>query len=698
MKKTFLIAVLAVSVISVGAQNGNDLFQKALILERTEGNLQEAIKLYEQIVQNFASDRKLAAQALLQMGRCYETLGQDGARKAYDQIVSEYADQAEPVKEARSRLAALTAAQPATLTTHKLDNPPADAQRGSPSPDGRYLSFWDWKTGDLAVRDLQTGKDRRLTDEGNEWGAVVPVSQEAGVSAWSPDGKQLAYGWGMWSTDSAESAGELRVVGVDGGNPRVISHYDNADEFDNLEWSPDGKDILAVIPRENGPVQLALISVADGSARILAEFNRRIYPTNICFSPDGSYIAYDALPDEQSPERDIFVMPIASGKATPLIQHPADDYLLGWSRDGKWLVFASDRTGTLGLWVANVSGAKIQEEPQLVKPDIGPILPMGLTHEGELYYSKRIGGTDIYLADLDPQTGKVAGLPRKMIKQYEGKNSQPSFSPDGKYLAYVSERGFGGLRIRSLDTGQERVLNQEISKLGLQSSDGPRWSPDGRQLTFYSSNDNSTHGLYLIELKTSDITHIYTVGPDEHLMDVAYGPDGKHYYSRGYRKKDYSQIVALDLNTGEERELYRFPKFAMRVRTVISPDGRQLAFLNNDQNADRILRIIPSAGGPAKEVCNVGKADPGAPSQSLAWTADGRYILFSQYDRADFTIKELWRVPAEGGKPEKMGLQKKWGIFSITVHPDGRQIAFASKLTADTATEVWVMENFLPAE
>jgi Tol biopolymer transport system component len=688
MKKLLLIAALA--ALALGAQSGNELFQKALVMERTDGNLQEAIKLYQQIADKFAADRKLAAQALLQMGRCYEALGQAGARKAYERIVSDYADQAEPVKVARSRLAALTSAQPTTLTTRRLDNPPADAGRGSPSPDGRYLSLWDWRTGDLAVRDLQTGKERRLTDEGNEWGADVPVSQEAGMSAWSPDGKQIAYGWRMWSTDSAV---ELRVIGLDGGKPRVISHHDNVSDFEGLDWSPDGKNIVTVIPRKKGQIQLALISIEDKSTRILTEFKRTTYPTHTCFSPDGRSIAYDALPEEQSPERDIFVMSIASGKATPLIQHPADDYLLGWSGDGKWLVFASDRTGTLGLWVARMSGDKIQGEPQLTKSGISPIAPMGLTRRGEFYYSIKRRGTDIYVADLDPETGKVAGLPRKMIKQYEGKNTSPSFSPDGKYLAYI---GFGALRIRSLDTGQERVFNREISKLGLRNVDGPRWTRDGRQLTFYGLDNNSTPGIYRMDPKTSDITRVYTVDPDERPMDGAYGPDGKHYFARSYDKKGYSQIVVLDLNTGEERELYRFPENAVRVQLKLSPDGRRLAFLNNVQNAVRLLRIIPALGGPAKEIWNFGKAEPGAPSQNIAWTADGRYILFVQYDRADFRGNELWRVPVEGGKPEKMGLQKKWAIFSITARPDGRQIAFASKQTADTDTEVWVMDNFLP--
>ena len=51
---------------------------------------------------------------------------------------------------------------------------------------------------------------------------------------------------------------------------------------------------------------------------------------------------------------------------------------------------------------------------------------------------------------------------------------------------------------------------------------------------------------------------------------------------------------------------------------------------------------------------------------------------------------ELWRIPAEGGQPEKLGLE---GALSVRVHPDGRQIAF---VRSERRAEIWKMENFLP--
>ncbi len=669
------------------------LLQSAIHKDMVDGELEQAIDLYKKIVVTYSSNRPVAAKALLQMGRCYEKLGKDEARKAYERLVRDYADQSEQAKLARARLAALAAPSPTTLTARKLENPPEDAPGAASSPDGRYLSFFDWQTGDLAVRDLQTGKDRRLTNESTSW---------VGQPAWSPDGKRVAFAWYIGS--GAESATELRLAGLDGGKPRVLSHYDSGEELGSIDWSPDAKQILAILSREDGPRQMVLISTADGSTRVLTEMKREIFPTIMRFSPDSRHIAYDFLPDEKSPERDIYLMSLDTGKATPLIQHPADDYLLGWSKDGKWLVFASDRTAALGLWVVGMSGGKTQGESQLVKPGIERILPVGLTRDGALYYGVVRATEDVYIADLDPTTGKVIGAPRKAIERYEGGNFSPAYSPDGKYLAYVSRRGNSpyptnrgnALCIRSLDTGQERVFYREIWKLGLRYIDGPQWSPDGRFISFAGSEGISPTGVYRIDLQTGEIARVLRCDPGERINAGGYGADGKYFFARGNTKEGFSQIVVRDLESGEERELYRFPTLERGIGIALSPDGRWLSFENAGWGGVRSLRIMPASGGDAKEVWSFGETKRGTPGGNLTWTPDGRYIVFSAPQPSDLRVWDLWRIPVEGGKPEKMGLQKTWGIGSLTIRPDGRRIAFANRGGASTDSELWVLENFLP--
>jgi Tol biopolymer transport system component len=671
--------------------------ERAVQLETVDGDLETAIAEYEQIIENNGNSRALAARALLRLGGCYEKLGRREARKVYQRLVDDYADQSEQVSVARSRLAALTGEKPPTLTVRRLENPPADAPSGAPSPDGRYLSFVDWRTGDLAIQDLRNGQDRRLTHEGTEGMEDPPEVQLAEESTWSPDSRQIAYVWHIGGRQ------ELRAVGLDAGQPRVLFSRGSVG-VRCADWSPDGKQVLVALSRENGSLQLVLVSTAGSSMRELTTIERRIYPAAALFSPDGRSVAYDDLPDEASPQRDILRLSLENGQTTPLIRHPADDFLLGWSADGKWLVFASDRAGALGLWVVRVAGGETHGAPRLIKEGIGRILPMGLTRQGTLFYGVVTATEDVYVADLDPETGLVAEPARKAIETNEGANFTPSFSPDGKSLAYVTRGGNSpyptnvgnALCIRSLDTGRERVFYREIWRLGYRWIGGPSWSPDGRFVTFGASRGVRPEEVLRIDLETNEISTVLRAGPDDVLMHGVYGPDGQHFFAYGDKKNGVTKVVARDLATGDEQELYRFPTLERGVRVSLSPDGRWLAFMNAGWGAERVLRVVPASGGAARELWNFGATKPGTPGGSHTWSPDGQYILFSQPDYDDLPHWVLWRAPIGGGPPEKLGLDQRWGIDSLTVHPDGSQIAMAGRGGPSTSSEVWMMDNFLP--
>src|SRR5713101_4342661 len=89
------------------------LLQAANHKQLVEGQLEEAIQLYQRVVREFANNRALAAKALVQMGQCYEKLGKTEARKAYERVLRDYADQSEAAAQARRRLAALSGNGPA---------------------------------------------------------------------------------------------------------------------------------------------------------------------------------------------------------------------------------------------------------------------------------------------------------------------------------------------------------------------------------------------------------------------------------------------------------------------------------------------------------------------------------------------------------------------------------------------------------
>jgi hypothetical protein len=107
------------------------------------------------------------------------------------------------------------------------------------------------------------------------------------------------------------------------------------------------------------------------------------------------------------------------------------------------------------------------------------------------------------------------------------------------------------------------------------------------------------------------------------------------------------------------------------------------------------MKIIPTTGGESRELCRFEGGIRFGAAQSSRWTVDGKYILSamknSEIDNAKY---ELCRIPSIGGEPEKLELKMETGFNNLSVHPNGRHIAFSS---FEYTTEIWVMENFQPA-
>src|SRR5262245_61968434 len=151
LRRSVIILATAVALSSaVGAQSAHELFQQALSKERAEGNLAEAIKLYQRVVDTASSDHALAAKALLQLGRCYEQLGNTEARNAYERLIARYPDQADLVAQAKSRLALLVAPSSpshSAMTLRPLPDVTKDGELLSVSTDGTKAIVMDYSKG-----------------------------------------------------------------------------------------------------------------------------------------------------------------------------------------------------------------------------------------------------------------------------------------------------------------------------------------------------------------------------------------------------------------------------------------------------------------------------------------------------------------------------------------------------------------------
>jgi len=124
MKLRIVVVALMSGLLAAAAESGMEMYLRAVSREHA-GKLDEAIRLYEKVAHDFASDRALAAKALVQAARGYEKFGQDKAIKLYEQVERDFSDQRESATAARAKLAALRQAErptaPATMTQRKIE-------------------------------------------------------------------------------------------------------------------------------------------------------------------------------------------------------------------------------------------------------------------------------------------------------------------------------------------------------------------------------------------------------------------------------------------------------------------------------------------------------------------------------------------------------------------------------------------------
>jgi Tol biopolymer transport system component len=679
-------------------QTAAEMFEKALYVEEGQGDLQKAIGLYQDIVRRFPGEREVAAKALLHIGLCYEKLGLGEAQKAFQEVVENYPEQSEAVKVAREKLSVLTRTRTLLekgreeLTIRQVWTGPGVDILGAVSPDGRYLSFVDWVTGDLAVRDLTSGTNRRLTNKGT-W---QQSPEFALFSKWAPDSRRIVFQWYI-----KNETFELRVIDIEDPKPHLLYQPSNKYEYiQPFDWTPDGKSILAgfyVEADQKNEMKggLGLISVEEGSVRILKTqiggHSGIPREWGFTFSPDGKYIAYDISQEgKEYGKRDIRLLAIDGGKEIPLIEHPALDTVLDWTPRGEGLLFNSDRTGTHDVWFIRIVGEKPQGEPRLLKSGVGTIEPLGVTSRGAFFYGLQGGGTDVYEVGIDPGTGKILSPAKKAVLVQEGHNAYPDHSPDGKLLAFIFNPRMPiadaqqTLRIISLKEGQIRELRPDLRKFGY-----PQWAPDGRAISVEADDQDGRKGIYRVDVEKGGIVPIVLIDEALEVYSHRWSKDGKlMFYSTGDEAGKTGAIFVHDFETGRDERLSGSPSDANWFD--ISPDGKWLVLINRAEK--RIIKIMPTSGGEPRDIYSFteGRNRPINP----AWSADGRYVYFSKL-RLPEALWDLYRVSADGEEPQKIDLTMA-GLRHFSVHPDGQRLAFSSMGANPEQSQVWVMENFLP--
>ena len=669
------------------------LLGQALHQEQNEGRLEDAIASYKKVLAAADATREQKARAQFRIGACYERLGLGEARKAYEAVVANYADQADLAAEAKARLAVL--AQPAGRgggpLVRQIWANSGGVEQGRISPDGRSVVGVDEETGDLLIRSVATGQIRRLTAISKDrWWLDYAESP-----VWSRDGRQIAYNWEMWAARTVRGAAEFRIADVAGGTSRVVPLDARFRSAAPEDWSPDGRRVLARLeegPPENRRQHLAWVPTSGGTAQLLASAGAGKDLGPAFLAPDGAWIVTRIPKDDTA----FSIMPARGGPPRVLMPAADSDSLVGWSADGTHVLFMSPEDEFNNLMAVRVVDGRAVDRPFLIHR-LHACSSLGVSQAGALLcQSTQEPRTHVYRATFDMTSGRV-GPPSRVDVSTGHSNGSVSWSPDGRRVAYVSwpeGKPPRMLSIWSAESAQTRSFSLPFDAAGW----GWRpttWSADGRWVYLAGQDDT----IYRVDTETGTVEAVVppsagvftSKDPNTVSLLAGWSPDARVVYKNEiYKQPERVQgaIVAHRLADHTERELFRSGGVNSKVSGLdVSPDGSQLAFGVVDFTA-RTLTVItmPAAGGPAKTFATLATTFDGLPR----WTHDGRSFV----------------VVRRGDEPhERLLCDVTTGVVTtltfaselaeeITVSHDGKQIAYVVGSRPDQG--VWMLEYVLP--
>ncbi|MBD3288804.1 tetratricopeptide repeat protein, partial [candidate division KSB1 bacterium] len=187
--------------------------------------------------------------------------------------------------------------------------------------------------------------------------------------------------------------------------------------------------------------------------------------------------------------------------------HPETDMMPALSPDGRWIAFASKRSGNMDIWVKLLQGGRSIQVTTHQADDLYPCWhPDG---KKLVFVSQREDAAgDLWQLNINTRRDifTIVGKPRK-ITNYLGQDDAPAFSPNEKMIAFTSDRD-GQNNIWLYSTRKKKFY--QLTRYG---GINPTWSPDGKQIAFISFRNGSNSGgdLFLID-----------VPPPENLRDSEY--------------------------------------------------------------------------------------------------------------------------------------------------------------------------------
>lgn len=472
--------------------------------------------------------------------------------------------------------------------------------------------------GDIWVVDASGGDARRLTsDDGVEY-----------FPKFSPDGSQIAF------TGEYSGSRQVYVISAEGGQPKQLTFYNDVGAMpprggiDNrvLDWSPDGKLILFNphrLPWSDRMPKHYVIPAAGGMETPLA------IPEGSggMFSPDGTKIVYTPIEREfrtwkryrGGRAQDVWIYDLKTNQAEQITDSPATDNQPLWV--GNTIYFTSDREGgKLNLYAYDLATRQTRKVTNHTDYDV--LWPS--SDRRQIVYE--CGGA---IWRFDPATSRDEQIPIHVYGDF--KNTVPYFrnvrdeissftlSPTGARALFEAR---GEIFSVPAKKGEIRNLTQTPGVREM----APSWSPDGRWVAYLSDRTGDEYEIYVRPADGSGAERQVTSGGKSWRFDPIWSPDSRML---AYSDKDHTLHV-LDVAGGKVTDVDR-GEYGDITHYRWSPDSKWLTYTKNNDVRFSVIYVynLPAARAYA---LTSGMTDDNEP----VFDPKGRYLYFTS--NRDFNL------------------------------------------------------------
>ena len=426
------------------------------------------------------------------------------------------------------------------------------------SPDGSSLIFVRRTTSSSSLYrvSLLGGDANRLLDD------VTGAD-------WSPDGRQLAFT--RWV--SGERSGSIvGLASIDGSGPREIAFVAGR-ALITPRWSPDGRSIAAVTGLGNvaAGIGIDIVDISSRRSRLLVSPRPSMRHSSVLWSADSRSVVYSEAES---------VAAWLTGSSARIIRQDV--------RTGAFRTLA---------WVPNHSKT------------------LDVLDSGRLLLDTRSSRENLREVPLDGD----AAAGERWLTRGNSTDRQPTYSPDGEWLAFSSNRG------GSLDLWAVNRANRTVRRLTFDPADDwdVAYSPDGRRL-LWGSNRSGPYEVWAANPDGSEATQLSHDGG--FAQNPQGTPDGKWvvYHSTNPAHPGLWRMRS------DGRDPVRLIEGAIQLPEV-SPDGQNVLFIDGLAARIRVVSLKDGHSVPF-EIAIVRRKDTTAILGRARWMPDGRAIAFIGQD------------------------------------------------------------------